>query len=98
MNASCILRTANSASVTRAGRCAEASACSSLFFNLSASDMGEIVVQRLPGTVFLETLVSREAVAMQHASAWLEEEVVVVEEDAWLLLWEPSNSIELDTK
>ena len=76
MNASCILRTANSASVTRAGRCAEASACSSLFFNLSASDMGEIAVQRLPGTAFLATLVSREAVALQHAGAWLEEVVV----------------------
>ena len=74
MNASCILRTANSASVTRTGRWAEASACSSSFFNLYASDMGEIAVQRLPGTAFLETLVSREAVALQHAGAWLEEE------------------------
>jgi len=55
--------------------------------------MGRIAMQRLPGTAFLETLVSREAVAMQHASARLEEEVeVVVEVDAWLLLWEPSRS------
>ena len=86
MNASCILRTANSASVTRTGRWAEASACSSLFFNLSASDMGEIAVQRLLGTAFLETLIGREAVALQHASAWLEEEeeAVVEEEDVKL--------------
>jgi hypothetical protein len=41
--------------------------------------MGEIAVQSLPGTVFLETLVSREAVALQHAGAWLEEVVVVVD-------------------
>ncbi len=86
------MMTANSASVTRTGRWAEASACSSLFFNLSASDMGEIAMQRLLGTAFLETLVSCEAVALQHASAWLEEvEEAEVEEDAWLLLWEPSN-------
>ena len=69
------MMTANSASVTRAGRWAEASACSSLFFNLSASDMGEIVAERLLGTAFLAMFVSREAAVLQHERAWLEEGV-----------------------
>ncbi len=45
-----------------------------MFVNLSASDMDEIVAQRLLGTAFLATFVSREAAVLQNERAWLEEE------------------------
>ena len=43
-------------------------------------------------------MISGGSAGWSSESARLEEEEEEEEEDAWLLLWEPSNSIELDTK